>query len=282
MQKNTGAPKSIGEFLLRVFQGIIIGSGAILPGISGGVLCVTFGLYQPMMALLAHPIRAFRSSWRLFLPVVIGWLAGFWIFAKLLELLFASHALLAVSLFIGLIAGSFPSLWKEANREGRPVSAWVSLALSTAVMLAFFLLIEGASSSLALTPNAGWFFFCGILWGLSLIVPGMSSSSLLIYMGLYEPMTAGIAAFSPVVLLPMLLGICACVFPFARLVNRLFERRYAASFFAVMGFVVASTAVIVPRSFASPAEAVLSLLTAALGFILAFGSERLASGKPRE
>lgn len=35
------------RWLLRVIQGILVGSGAILPGISGGVLCVSFGLYQP-------------------------------------------------------------------------------------------------------------------------------------------------------------------------------------------------------------------------------------------
>ena len=41
--------------LIRIIQGILIGAGAILPGISGGVLCVIFGIYRPMMALLAHP-----------------------------------------------------------------------------------------------------------------------------------------------------------------------------------------------------------------------------------
>ncbi|MEA4823823.1 MAG: DUF368 domain-containing protein [Clostridiaceae bacterium] len=281
MHTEADAPKSVGGFLLRVFQGIIIGSGAILPGISGGVLCVTFGLYQPMMSLLAHPLLSFKSAWRLFLPIVIGWAAGFWIFAKLLEMLFASYALLAVALFIGLIAGSFPSLLNEANREGRSVFSWISFALSTIVMLIFFLALEGASTSLNLTPNFGWFFFCGVLWGLSLIVPGMSSSSLLIYMGLYEPMTSGIAAFSPAVLIPMLLGICACVFPFARLVNNLFERHYASSFYAVVGFVVASTLTIVPRSFQSASDAILAVLVAAAGFILAYGSERLTRKKTR-
>ena len=262
--------------LLRVLQGLIIGSGAILPGISGGVLCVLFGLYQPLMELLAHPKKAFRTAWRIFLPVVIGWLAGFWLFAKLLELLFNAHAVLAISLFLGLIAGSFPSLLREANREGRSIGSWISFAVSTVFMLAFFLILENQTSTLNLTPGIGWFFFCGLLWGLSLIVPGMSMSALLIYMGLFEPLTAGIAAFSPGVLLPMLAGICACVFPFARLVERLFKRHYAVAFWGVTGFVVASTLLIIPRSFASLQEAALSLLCAAAGFAAAYGSSLLA------
>ena len=261
--------------LLRILQGIIIGSGAILPGISGGVLCVTFGLYQPLMELLAHPIRGFRSAWRTFLPVVIGWLAGFWLFAKVLELFFTAHAVLAVSLFLGLIAGSYPSLLREANREGRSAASWVSFGISTAALLAFFLLLDGTGVTLSITPNIGWFFFCGILWGLSLIVPGMSMSALLIYMGLFEPLTAGIAAFSTAVLLPMLAGICAAVFPFARLVERLFKTHYAPAFWAVTGFVTASALSIIPRRFASVREGLLALLCAVLGFLAAWGLDRL-------
>lgn len=35
--------------IMRIVQGIIIGAGAILPGISGGVLAVVFGIYRPAM-----------------------------------------------------------------------------------------------------------------------------------------------------------------------------------------------------------------------------------------
>ena len=42
------------RLVLLFFQGAIIGTGAILPGISGGVLCVAFGLYEPMVGLFAH------------------------------------------------------------------------------------------------------------------------------------------------------------------------------------------------------------------------------------
>ena len=44
--------------ILRVLQGVLIGAGAILPGVSGGVLAVIFGIYRPAMELLTHPKRA--------------------------------------------------------------------------------------------------------------------------------------------------------------------------------------------------------------------------------
>lgn len=267
--------KTAGGALLRVFQGILIGSGAILPGISGGVLCVTFGLYPALMALLAHPKQSLGRTWRTLLPVGVGWLLGFWLFAALLETFFSAHELLATALFIGLIAGSFPSLLREANREGRSRASWVSFALSAVCMLAFFLFLEFTPATGAIQPNFGWFVFSGVLWGLSLIVPGMSSSSLELFLGLYQPMAAGIAALDPGVILPMLLGVVLCVFPFARLVERLFQRHYAVSFYAVAGFVTASTLAILPRSFAGPGEAALALLSAAAGFGLAWGCDWL-------
>ena len=64
------------QWLLRLLQGALIGVGAILPGVSGGVLCVLFGIYQPMMALLAHPISSFKAHFQLFIPVILGAGAG--------------------------------------------------------------------------------------------------------------------------------------------------------------------------------------------------------------
>ena len=65
MAKNTGL------WILRAIQGALIGVGAILPGVSGGVLCVLFGIYRPMMELFSHPAGAIKKYWRLLLPVGI-------------------------------------------------------------------------------------------------------------------------------------------------------------------------------------------------------------------
>ena len=71
MKKNRGE-KSVVRWLLLCFQGAAVGTGAILPGISGGVLCVAFGIYEPMMALLSHPVKSFRVYYKMFYPVFGG------------------------------------------------------------------------------------------------------------------------------------------------------------------------------------------------------------------
>ena len=51
--------------ILYLIQGAIVGIGAILPGVSGGVLCVAFGAYEPMMELLTHPRQAFKKHYKI-------------------------------------------------------------------------------------------------------------------------------------------------------------------------------------------------------------------------
>ena len=37
------------QFLFNFVKGIFIGAGAILPGISSGVLCIIFGIYEKLI-----------------------------------------------------------------------------------------------------------------------------------------------------------------------------------------------------------------------------------------
>ena len=192
-QNQRNSFSAIISILLRVAQGIIIGAGAILPGISGGVLCVAFGIYEPMMAVIARPLKNSRTHWKLLVPIGIGLALGFVGLAGLIANLLERNSTITTSLFIGLIAGTFPSLLKEGAKQGRTKGMWIALAFSTATLLVFFSILKHSTQT-TLTPSFGWFIFCGVLWGISLIVPGMSSSSVLLFFGLYKPLSAGIAS----------------------------------------------------------------------------------------
>lgn len=257
------------KWALRVVQGVIIGGGAILPGISGGVLSVIFGLYEPMMTLFSRPRMGIKKYWRLFLPVCIGWAIGFVVFARFTAELFHLSQSVASWLFIGLIAGTLPSLFRQAASRGKSKYAPLSLAICFAVMLAVLLSVNFLSAR-QVDPDFFSFLFCGVLWGLSLIVPGMTSSSILMSVGLYEPMAEGIGSLSPGVIVPMLIGIILIAASLSRLVRYIFERRYCVAFYGIIGVVLASTAAIIPLSYASPLEIILSVAAAAVGFAAAY------------
>lgn len=73
---------SLSRIVLLFLQGALIGTGAILPGISGGVLCVAFGLYEPMVGLFVHPWQSLHRNYRLFIPLILGGGLGFLLLAR--------------------------------------------------------------------------------------------------------------------------------------------------------------------------------------------------------
>lgn len=258
-----------GLMLMRVLQGALIGGGAILPGVSGGVLAVVFGIYRPMMAFLSHPFKELKKNLWLFIPVVIGVALGFWGFAKLMALLFSEDSPYPISLFVGLIFGTVPMLIKSAGSQGRSQRDWRALGLTFAMLLAFLILIESVSSlDMTLTPF--WSLVSGIVWGFSLVVPGLSSSSILLFMGLYTKIMASVGDLDFSVIIPLIAGIALVAVLCAKLVNLLFEKHFSLASHAIVGLVLASTLMIIPRSYASVTQGLVCLLLAMLGFAAAW------------
>lgn len=262
------------RLILQVLQGVLIGVGAVLPGISGGVLCVVFGIYKPVMELLSNPFRRFRTHVPKLLPVILGAAVGFLGVAKLLAFLLEKYPDPSVCLFVGLIAGMLPSLFREAGEKGRPKGSWVSLAIAFAVILA--LLISLNLFSVTIAPSFPWYLFCGFCLALSVIAPGMSFSALLMPLGLYTPFVDGLGSLRPEVLAPAAIGAVVTVIALAKAVNALFDHFYAYAFHAIIGIVIAATIMIIPfGSFAvSVGSAVANLICLAVGIAAALALDK--------
>ena len=258
--------------LKRLLQGALIGAGGILPGISGGVLCVLFGRYFPIMETFTHPIEGVKKHWRLLLPVGLGGLAGFVGGGKLIALIFGANDTVATWLFLGLIAGTLPALWREAGKQGRSAK---SLRAMTAAFLLFgallFYVRFGTLQPMA--PDFADFLFCGVLWGLSIIIPGMISSSILMAADLFEPLAAGISCLDPGVVIPWLIGMGVVVLSLSRLVMHLFDAHYALIYHMICGIILASTLSIVPFAYASAAEALMSAACFGAGCLMGYLGE---------
>ena len=265
------------KYVLYLIQGALVGIGAILPGVSGGVMCVAFGVYEPLMALMTHPLKTWRKHAGMFIPFVVGWAIGFLFLAKAVDLLFSRYAVIALMLFFGLIGGTLPELLRDSEARD-PNKSWTPFILSLSLAYLFLHLLENAGN-MALAPSFGAYLFCGALWGLSLILPGFTSSSILICLGLYEPLAAGIGALELGVILPMLLGIGAVALSLARVISLLFSQHYALTLRVVLGFVVASSLKILPASLGDMKTAVLSLFCFAIGFAVARGMDVAGKGR---
>lgn len=270
------------RFVMRLLQGALIGLGAVLPGISGGVLCVIFGIYKPVMELLSSPVRNFKTHVPRLLPVILGAAVGFLGIANLLSFFLESYPDQSVCLFVGLIAGMLPSLFREAGEQGRTRASYVSMAVAFVIVLALLGTLNVLS--VKIVPNFGWYLFCGFCVALSVIAPGMSFSTLLMPLGLYTPFVDGLGHLDMNVLLPGALGAIVTVICLAKGIDSLFQHHYSCAFHAIVGIVIAATLMIVPyRSFASSAGALAAnLICLAVGIVCAVALDRFNSRFPKE
>ena len=272
-QRNGSNPFLI---IYHIIQGALIGLGAVLPGISGGVLAVVFGIYKPVMEFLSNPISRFKTHVPKLIPYGIGLVVGFLGIANLLSFFLEKYPDPSVCLFIGLIVGMLPSLFREAGEQGRSRGSWISLL----VCMVFIFVLLGALkvASVQITPNFAWYLFCGFCLALSVIAPGLSFSTLLMPLGLYTPFVDGIGHLDFGVLIPAGIGALVTVICLAKAINALFDHFYSIAFHGIIGIVIAATVMIIPFSgFATLGAAVVNLICIAVGIVLALLLDRFNS-----
>lgn len=264
------------NWIIRLVKGILVGIGAILPGLSGGVLSVIFGIYKPMIQFLSNITHKFIENLKYFIPVGIGGIIGILIFSKFVVAAFGQYEAQFVCLFIGFVIGTFPSLYRTAGAEGRERSDIIIMVL--AGLIIFALMFAGKDWP-KIEPNTLVWFLSGALVALGFIVPGMSPSNFLIYFGLYDKMAAGISSFDMGMLIPFVLGAIICILLFAKLAAWLFDQYYSKMYHAILGMVIGSSLAIFPST-VFPAYTPEGLAASGLSFPVAviFGLATLIIG----
>jgi len=258
------------DWILRFFKGALIGTGFILPGVSGGALAAIFGLYQRIISFIAHITKDFVKNVLFFIPVGLGALFGMFLLSRPLSFFLENYEAQVIWGFIGCIIGTLPSLWKEAGREGRSGKHYIILVLTA--VIGFCLLFAARFFLSAQMPvNFVTWIFAGFLIALGILVPGMSPSNFLVYLGMYKPMVDAFKTMNLMVLLPIMFGAVVCLFSLSSLIDILLRKIYAGLFHFVFGIVIASTLMIIPLnfnylSFGTVICAVTLIAGAALGF----------------
>lgn len=233
-------------WLIQFIKGMFIGSGAILPGVSGGALTAIFGLYEPIISFLADIKKNFLTNILYFLPVGLGGLFGVFVLATPIDYALNHYPVHLLWTFMGIIIGTLPFLYKEAGKKGRSRKDFFLLFFTT--ILAFLFMhygnrILGAS----LGENLFAWILAGFIFALGFITPGLSSASFLIYLNLYQPITKGISSLNFSILLPLVISGLLSILFLSKVMRFLMDRAYASVFHVILGLVIASTIIIAPE-----------------------------------
>lgn len=237
-----------GDWMLRFVKGMFIGSGFILPGVSGGALAAVFGIYERIISFLAHITKNFKENVLFFIPVGLGGITGVFLLSFAVSFFLGNYETQVLWFFVGCILGTIPALWKQAGKQGRSGKHRIITAVTFVLSLIFLAYGEQLFSG-QLPQNFGTWLLSGALIGLGVIVPGLSPSNFLVYFNMYGPMVDGIKTLDFGVLIPIAIGGAACVLLLSKAMDYVFSKAYTGLFHFILGVVFSSTLMIVPRNF---------------------------------
>jgi len=235
------------NFLSGFVKGLLIGIGAVAPGVSGGALAVIFGLYEKITDAIADVFKDFKKNALFFFPIALGGGVGVLAFSRIMKFLFQYYDVQVKYLFIGLMIGTLPSVFKEANKKGfRKIYIIPCIIAFGVTLLAIALENSGINIIPEASPGILQLAVYGAIIGIGTIVPGISASFVLMYLGAYEIVLEGLANIDVTVLIPVATGFIVSIILFAKLVSHLFRRFYGYTYYAVLGFVIGSIIAIFP------------------------------------
>lgn len=288
------------NFILDMIRGAVIGVANIIPGVSGGTMMVTMGIYDKLLGSITGIFKQFKKSMKMLFPYIIGMAVGIGAFAFLLtKVLLVKAPLPTAFAFIGLIVGGIPVLIQKLLQAGGAKNGaqtkQPNLVLCILVFAAFFALIigmqfMGEGAERVVEPsllNTVILLLMGVLAAAAMVIPGVSGSLLLLALGYYNVITGALTDFISAVfaldiatawgrvliLLPFGIGVLLGIFYVAKLIEWLLKKHERLTYCGILGLVGASPVPVFMNALggAIGVGAVIgSVVTFAAGFAVAY------------
>lgn len=256
------------KFIIDFFKGSLIGAGAILPGISSGVLCVIFGIYEKLLDSILNFFKDIQKNLKFLLPISLGIITGINLFSKILQFSLYKYPLQTKSIFIGLILGGVILLFKDINKEKKFKTKnifYIVISLIIGIMMVFIENRIGNSS--AENTNYIYLIISGFLMSIGIVVPGVSSTIILMILGIYPLYLNSVAILYLPVLIPMIIGIVLGSLIFMKIIKYLLEKFYFQTICCIIGFTLGSIFVLLPE-IQSLIDIIISFLCVLFGYYI--------------
>lgn len=261
--------------IILVVKGFFVGIANIIPGVSGGTLAITMGIYERLIEAISHFFGKLKENILFLIPIGIGAVLSIVLGSKIIGYSLDSFPLPTILFFTGLILGGLPMLYKKVEGHIK-VSNLFIFALTFAFIIGIMFLKTSKEVSFVSMDIGKYFmlFLVGIVAAATMIIPGISGSFMLMVMGYYKPILNTVNEFTSfqnvgdnfMILLPFGFGILVGFIGIAKIIEVLFKKAEVPTYFGIIGFVLASVIGI----FASTPGLAFSFVPFIVGIILFF------------
>jgi len=256
------------NFLFDIIKGMLIGVANIIPGVSGGTMMVSMGVYEKIIGVVNNLFKDIKKSILTLLPLGIGMVLGVAVFSFIIPWCLDVYPFPTSFCFIGLILGGVPAIIKPAkeslHKEGKSISAphIIAFVFFFALAVGMAAMNETQTSFANFDLNIGFMIFMfivGVVSAATMVIPGVSGSLVLMILGVYAGIMGSISGFLSAVfafdwaqilyyvgiLAPFGIGVIVGVFAVAKLIEFLFDKFPSITYFGILGLIVASPIAIV-------------------------------------
>lgn len=263
------------QYIWMIIKGMIIGITNVIPGVSGGTMAVSFGIYDDVIHAVTHLKSEFKKSARIIGPLIIGAILGIAGFSYFIEMLLVRYTLATAVAFIGLILGGLPILWRSFQKSMVQEKQSMNL-LHLLFFLIFFAIVAwmafaetGGATGQTVSLTFGHLlalFFVGVISAAAMVIPGVSGSLLMLILGYYyaviytiNQFTGALSSFDMSTLLPFgtllgayALGMLIGIILISKAIDYFFKTKPTFTYASILGLVVASPIAILTNTSAIP------------------------------
>ena len=256
--------------MINFIKGFFAGVFNITPGLSGSILLVTLNLYDKCIYEISNIFKTPRKSISFLLPIALGVILGIFSFSNLISYLINNYLTETFIVFTSFIIGTIPHIYNESIKNGYKSSYLISFIISFIIGISMFLL-KPKSISFNIDYNLISYFkyiLIGFLLSTSTIIPGISSTILLSMFNFYGIYITSISNLDLFVLFPIFIGFVIMTFILSKTINYLFNNYYGYSYFAILGFTIATIPTLLNFNITFGLNILISVVLSIISFII--------------
>lgn len=276
------------KFIL-ILKGAIIGIANIIPGVSGGTLAITMGLYERLIKAITTFFKDFKNNIKFLFPIGIGAVIGLLLVSKLIAFSFDNYPVPTNIFFVSLILGGLPMLFKKVKgRELKDYNIFILLIVAAFLIGLTFI---NSNTNMVSFDNMNLLkytklFIVGIIGAATMVIPGISGSFVFMLLGYYRPILNIITNLTSfykmdfntiinqgLILLPFGLGVTVGIVIIAKIIEYFLNKFETTTYYAIIGFVIGSVVIIIKPLFdytLTLPMVIMSIILGMAGFIIAY------------
>lgn len=264
------------DCLILFIKGFILGVANVIPGVSGGTLAVSLGLYERILECVTTLFKKFKENLTFIMPIALGIGVAILSTSKLVTYALTNFKAQTIFLFVGLIFGGISLIMKKVKGQKSFFNICVLCIVFIFVLGLNFVKTDTFSISFTNMKIVDYILLAlvGFIASSAMVIPGISGSFVLMVFGYYEKIMATISHLTTfknvgqdlIILTIFGIGVLLGILFMAKLITKLIEKNEVRTYFAIMGFVLSSIVVLLIQigdfkfNFTNIATSILSFL----------------------